>query len=375
MKVVHIITTLNIGGAEMMLFKLVKGVDRKLYPPVVISLMSGGELRQRFIDAGIEVYSLGMKRGLPAFSALKKMREIMQHVQPDVIQGWMYHGNFFSLLAKFFVKKDVNIFWNIRQCVYDLRNEKRLTSLVIRACAYFSWAPDKIIYNSKLSMFQHEGLGYRGNKSMLLPNGFDLKMFCPNESLRSDVRKELLLSEGSLLFGVIGRFHPMKDHYNFLCAAKQVLESCPHARFVMVGRNVCWDNEQLVEWIDALGLRDVVLLLGERKDIAAIDVALDVAVLSSNSEAFPNVVGEAMACATPCVVTDVGDAAYVVGGTGVVVPPNDANALASAMLKLADMSDFERSLLGERARERVEEMFSMEKVVQEYERLYSGELG
>jgi len=178
------------------------------------------------------------------------------------------------------------------------------------------------------------------------------------------------LPHGIVLLGMIGRFHPLKDHYNLLAAAKITLERHAGIHFFMAGRDVCEDNLDLMRWVHELDLLGSVSLLGERADIPSLNAAMDVAVLSSRSEAFPNVVGEAMACATPCVVTDVGDAAYVVGETGLVVPASNAEALAESMIEMIEMPDSKRVKMGEMARERVVELFSMDSVVKEYEKLY-----
>jgi len=372
LKILHIITGLNTGGAEMMLFKLVKGMDKTKFSPVVITLMDGGTLRQRFIDLGVDVYSLGMKRGIPSVSSIFRLWKIIRKVNPGVIQGWMYHGNLVASLAKILLRKKVKCFWNIRQSVYDLGKEKRLTSLLIRLGGYLSFLPEQILYNSRVSCVQHEGLGYRKIKSLVIPNGFDVNVFKSDSLAKKSVRNELGLSEDAVLMGMIGRFHPMKDHYNFLCAASRVLKEYPDVFFFMAGREVCVTNGDLMRWMAELDLAGKVFLLGERSDISRLNAAMDVAVLSSNSEAFPNVVGEAMACATPCVVTDVGDAAYIVGDSGLVVPASNASALAKAMVEMLALVPLERLRLGDMARKRVVDLFSMDSVVRDYEKLYKG---
>jgi len=371
--VLHIITSVNTGGAEMMLLKLIKGMDRDSFSPVVVTLIDGGSLRQQFVDLGVGVYSLGMRRGVPSVSSIFRLWKIIRKLNPDVIQGWMYHGNLTATLAKLFMRNKVKCCWNIRQCVYDLSEEKWLTSFLIRLGGYLSFSPEYIIYNSKVSRMQHENLGYSKNKSLMIPNGFELDIFRPDSSARCSVRNEFgLLDDDVVLIGIVGRFNPMKDHYNFLSAANRVVKTHPNVLFIMAGRDVCEGNVELVRWIRELGLVGKVSLLGERSDISRLDAAMDVAVLSSNSEAFPNAVGEAMACATPCVVTDVGDAAYIVGTTGLVVPPSDSKALAQAINYMIGLSCFERQKLGTRAKERVVDFFSMYSIVRDYENLYEG---
>jgi len=370
MKVVHIITSLNTGGAEMMLLKLLKGMDKNKFSPVVITLMDGGSLRERFISLDIDVHSLGMKRGVPSLASIFKLRQLMKKIQPDVIQGWMYHGNLVASLGNIFLQKKAVCFWNIRHSVYSLKHEKRLTAWLIRMGGFVSFLPQRILYNSKVSCKQHEGLKYCKHKSLVIPNGFNMHVFKPDALAKADLCDELTLPHDIVLLGMIGRFHPVKDHYNFLSAAKIILRRHAGIHFFMAGRDVCEDNSGLMRWVHELDLMGSVSLLGERSDIPSLNAAMDVAVLSSRSEAFPNVVGEAMACATPCVVTDVGDAAYVVGKTGLVVPASNAEALAEAMIEMIEMPSSKLVGMGEMARERVVELFSMDSVVKVYEKLY-----
>jgi len=369
-KVTYIITCLDTGGAEMMLYKLLNGMDQTQFSPVVITLMDGGTLRQRFVDMGIDVYSLGMKRGTPSFMSILKLKRLMKDLAPDVIQGWMYHGNLVASLGSIFSQKKTVCFWNILQSVYSLRSEKKLTAWLIRLGGALSFLPRRIIYISKVGCEQHERLGYCKHKSLVIPNGFDTHIFKPDALAKAGLCDELSLPHDVVLLGMIGRFHPMKDHYNFLSAAKKVLGEHPDIHFFMAGRDVCEDNVDLMRWVDELDLMGELSLLGERLDIPTLTAAMDIAVLSSSSEAFPTVVGEAMACATPCVVTDVGDATYIMGETGLVVPASNFEALAEAMIEMIEMPASKRAEMGKMARERVTELFSIGSVVKKYEKLY-----
>ena len=206
---------------------------------------------------------------------------------------------------------------------------------------------------------------------MVIPNGFDLAKFQPDGSARASVRAELGLSAETKLIGMAARFHPQKDHANFVAAAKCLHATMPAVHFVLWGKDVNWDNADLAGWIDEAGLRDCFHLLDLRLDAPRLTAALDVAALSSaRGEAFPMVIGEAMACAVPCAVTDVGDAKSMVAETGRTVPPGNADALAHAWQELLSMSDEERSLLGQRARQRVMEQYDIRKTSGQYAQLY-----
>jgi glycosyltransferase involved in cell wall biosynthesis len=208
---------------------------------------------------------------------------------------------------------------------------------------------------------------------VIIPNAFDLENFRPDPPARQSVRQELGLSPEAPLIGLINRFHPMKDHNNFIQAATLLLKSLPEAHFLLCGGGVTWENSELVGWIKAGNLQERCHLLGHRDDIPRLMAALDIVSLSSSGgEGFPNVIGEAMACGSPCVVTDVGDAALIVGETGVVVPKKDPQALAAGWHKLLlDLTREERVQLGLAARRRVTEQYSLNMITQQYQRVYA----
>ncbi|RMH34546.1 MAG: glycosyltransferase [Nitrospirae bacterium] len=368
-KILHIITGLDVGGAEMMLARLIENIDRNRFRCEVLSLAPPGDVARRIEGAGVNVHSLMMERRFFGVKTCQKLRSLVTEIAPDVVQGWMYHGNCAAWLASRMMPKQPPLFFNIRQCLYDLSREKPLTRLVIYIGARLSSSTVGIVYNSQLSRRQHEALGYEATKSIILPNGFDVNEFKPFKGARERLRREIGLKSDAVLVGIVGRFHPMKDYYNFILAASRVLRQCD-AYFVMVGRGLQRSNAQLNAWLHSLDLNDRVFLLGERTDMPSLYPALDLFVSSSNSEAFPNVVGEAMASAVPCVVTNVGDSAALVGETGKIVPPADADALARGILSLLNLSEEKRRALGAAARKRIREYFAIHTVVRRYEFLY-----
>jgi glycosyltransferase involved in cell wall biosynthesis len=367
----HIITSLSTGGAEMMLYKLLSAMDRSRFESSVISLVDKGIIGARIESLGVPVYSAGMRRGLPTPLSVWRLRQLVSQLQTDLIQGWMYHGNLAATLAPYLVNcPKIPVIWNVRHSVYDLVYEKRLTRSVIRLGAKLSSQERYIIYNSKTSALQHESLGYCSDRTTIVPNGFDCELFCPSEDARFKLRRQLGIDDTTSLIGLISRYHPMKDHANFLRAMAEPELHNAGINAVLVGRGVDDGNSELMGTIRSLGLEERVHLLGERKDIPEIMAGLNVAASSSYGEGFPNVIGEAMACGVPCVVTDVGDSCWVVGETGRVVPPRSPKALAKACASLLEMPEYERRKLGERARKRILENFSLEAIVKQYERIY-----
>ncbi|MBG1243271.1 glycosyltransferase family 4 protein [Nostoc sp. NZL] len=374
MKIIYIITGLSTGGAEVMLYKLLSRIDRKQFSPVVISLMDRGTWGDRIATLGIPIYTIGMKQGKPKLANIWQLIHIVRKLKPDLIQGWMYHGNLAAQFARLFIFKQVPILWNVRHSLYSLELEKPETTIIIKLCAQFSKFPKKIIYNSKNSAEQHEKSGYLIDKTCVIPNGFETDKFTPSAKARLSVRSELNTPENALLIGMIGRYHPIKDHFNFLQAAALLLKNYPNVQFVLAGNQVDWQNNILFELIHELGLLKQIHLLGERHDVPRLTAAFDIASSSSSGEAFSNVIGEAMSCGVPCVVTDVGDSAWIVSDTGKVVPPRDPEALANAWQALIDTGKEGREALGKAARARVIECFSLNSVVAQYEALYDNVL-
>jgi glycosyltransferase involved in cell wall biosynthesis len=370
MRVLHLITDLMTGGAEMMLYKLVSRFDRDRFDTSIVSLRGRGTMGARIEAVGVPVYAMGMEdAGSGAAGLLRLVREV-RRLKPDIIQGWMPHGNLCAALAGTMALR-AQVLWNVRCSIDDLANEKAATRAVIRAGALGSARVRRIIYNSRVAAEQHEALGYPAAKRCLLPNGFDCERFRPSPETRRALRAELGLGESDVVIGMVARFHPMKGHETFFRAAGTLAARYPSARFVLAGRGVVPEDAGLAALVRENGLQGRVHLLGEREDTFRIYPALDVSSLASSwGEGFPNVVGEAMACGVPCVVTDVGDSAWVVGGHGVVVAPDQPEALAAGWASLLEAGAEGRARLGEAARERVVEHFSLERVVAQYEELY-----
>ncbi|MBD2678370.1 MULTISPECIES: glycosyltransferase [Nostoc] len=370
MKIIYIITGLSTGGAEVMLYKLLSKINRQRFSPVVISLMDSGTWGDRIVNLGIPVYTIGMKPGTLKLINIWRMIHIVRQLKPDLIQGWMYHGNLAAQFVRLFIFRQVPVFWNIRHSLHSLELEKPRTTIIIKLCARFSHLPKKIIYNSQNSSKQHEKIGYCLEKTCVIPNGFETEKYIPSTEARLGVRSELNIPENSLLIGLIGRYHPIKDHFNFLQAAALLIKSYSNVQFVLVGNQVDWDNHILSELIHELGLIQHIYLLGERHDVPRLTAALDIASSSSSGEGFPNVIGEAMSCGVPCVVTDVGDSGWIVGDTGKVVPPKNPEALANAWQALINIGKDGRESLGKAARARVIKCFSLDSIVTEYEAIY-----
>ncbi len=372
MKVLHIITGLGTGGAEMMLYKLLSTETRENIEYEVISLSGLGPVAEKISALGVPVRALGMERGMPSVSLFWKLRRWIVDAEPDLVQSWMYHSDLLGGVAAR-LAGGRPVIWGIRNSDLVPGEAKRSTILVARLCARLSrFVPTKILCCSEASRKVHAALGYSGKKMVVVPNGFDLGTFQPDANARQSVMAELGLERGCFLIGHVARFDPQKDHPNFIAAAKRLLDHFPQAHFLLCGDNIERANHALVAEITNSELRHHFHLLGRRNDVARLVAAFDIAVSSSSfGEGFPNVIGEAMACAVPCVVTDVGDSALIVGETGRVVESRSPQALAGAMAEMLSLSTDERSTLARAARERVKAQFSLPQIVRRYHQLYA----
>ncbi|MGC9964506.1 MAG: glycosyltransferase [Syntrophobacteraceae bacterium] len=370
-KVVHLIDYMGLGGAEMMLLKLLSQMDRDRFESFVISMMPAGPVGERIMSLGLPVHILGMRAGKPSPTAFLKLVRLLRFMQPDVLQTWMVNANLAGALGGRLAGIQ-NLIWNIRGSELKTGECSRMTALAIRICARLSKWPAVVLSNSHAGLRACESNGYYSKRWLIIPNGFDLDVFHPDGNARKSVREELDLHNEAPLIGIVGRFHPMKDHATFVKAAERMHSLRPDVRFLMVGEGLTPHNRELREMAPRLVASNALHLLGVRHDIPRLLSALDVFSLTSHGgEGFPNVVGEAMACGVPCVVTNMaGDAPQIVGDTGIVVPAKRPAALAAAWHRLLTMPSSARKALGHAALDKVSRHYSIAAIVRLYEQVY-----
>lgn len=369
-RIVAIITGLSTGGAEAMLLKMLKRIDRNRYAMHVISLTDKGEIGPRIESLNIPVEALGMRPGVLSVFGFVRLLSRLRVLRPDVVHTWMYHSDLLGGLAARLVGIR-NIGWALHNSNLDRDKSKVATRAVMRTCAVASnRIPLRILSCSERARSIHVAAGYCASKMVVVPNGFDLDQFHPDSESRVSVRQELGLAPDTLLVGLIARSDPQKNHMGFVDAARQVQERIQDVHFLLAGSGIDATHPTLMQYIDGVGLRDAFHLMGQRADIPRLMASLDVLVSSSHSEAFPNVLGEAMACGVPCVVTNAGDSADMVGDTGRVVSVGDMASLAREVIRVLDMPPAQRRALGLKARERVRDKYEIGRVVREYEAFY-----
>src|SRR5690606_18379011 len=373
MKVLHVITGLNDGGAEAVLYRLITKSPEQDH--TVVSLMNEGKYGPLLEDLGVRVVCLGMNPGKPSIRRFWKLMRLIRAEAPDVVQTWMYHSDLFGGLAAR-MAGGKKIFWGIHHSTLEKGEAKRTTIVVAKVLALLSHiVPERIVCCAKKSLEVHSDIGYSRNKLLVIPNGYDLSKFMVDEHSGSQVRASLGISPETFLLGKVGRYDPFKDHDNLLSALFQLQLSGVDSNCLLVGRGLTSENSELIARITELGLGDKIILAGQRTDIPAIMNALDLHVLSSSSEGFPNVLAEAMACGTPAVSTDVGDAGEIIGDPASLCPPRNPKALSELMLAmhsewLERPDDWAERRI--RCVEHIKNNFSIERMVAAYEQCWFG---
>lgn len=372
MKILHIITGLEHGGAEGLLCRLIAASSTET-EHIVISLGGLSYYGPRLLASGVEVHTLEMPAGRVTFSGLLTLRRIIRAFSPDVVQTWMYHADLLGgVVARWAGIRAVC--WNIRNSNLVAGKSSFSARAAAKICAHISSrVPARIICCSEQAAKLHQSIGYQANKFVVIPNGYDVAQFSPSKDKGAKLREEWHIHPDELLLGMVARWDPQKDHASLLSAMALVKRTRPQLRCVLVGPNMDQHNTELMALIASNRLQDSVVLAGPRDDIPAVMNALDLHVLSSSyGEAFPNVVAEAMACGTPCVVTDVGDAPLIVGNTGRVVTPNNSGLLAQAIEQVLLIIDSPQSgEVKQTCRSHIVENFDINRIARFYYDIWS----
>lgn len=374
MRVLHIITGLGAGGAENMLERVLSQLDPHQVTSHVIALKEGGPMADSIAARGIPVEIMGLDSFLPrTLMPLRLMRRI-RRIQPDVIQTWLYHADLIGGMAARMARpfgKSIPVAWGVRQSVVNPNLLKPATWRIIRSAAIAShFIPQSIVINATASIASHAALGYDTSKFLLIPNGFDSDRFRPDSEARNILRRQLGIAPETILVGLAGRYDPHKHYPGFFAAARAITLQRPDIAFVACGEGVDRGNPNMARLLAEYDAPSQLHLLGRQTDMPKFWAALDIAVSASVGEGFSNSIGEAMSCGLPCVVTNVGDSASILANNGCVVPPGNAEALAQAILTLSAMPPEKRHALGQRARIRIQNEYSLTSATQSFVNLW-----
>lgn len=371
MKILHIITDLNVGGAEMMLLNLVVEHHKYGFEILVIGLANDGPIGEKLRQFGIPVVTLGMKTNHQDQFPFLRLVNLIKSIKPDIIQTWMYHADLFGSLAAL-IAGNPRVIWGLHHTLNKSIEIKPFTNIIIRINSLLSnFIPKKVICCSVETMRSHIKIGYSVRKLVVIPNGTDLVRFQMDRDAGLMIKNEFGLSPENHLIGMIARFHPQKDHHTFIQAAKILNKVSPKVHYILAGAQMDYANKEIVNWINEVGLENHIHLTGLRNDIPQLISSLDIATLSSAfGEALPVSICEAMACGIPCVVTDVGDSKKIVANAGICVPTRNPNALADGWNQILSLNPAERSNLGKLARAKIEKEYNITFTARRYSEVY-----
>ena len=367
----HIVPGLGDGGAEAILYRLIKSLKQFEYR--VVCLGKEGKYSVLLRELGIRVDVLDLEPNFAGFLRLPIIVRIYMDFRPQVIQGWLYHGNLVASIFRL-AKKKPRVLWALHHSDLVRGVDPWHTHASSKLCAMLSPStPDAIICVANSTKRAHFESGYNSEKMVVISNGYDVEHFRPDSHARNSLRSALGIGKNLFVFGTVARYAPQKDIPNALNAISKLASAMHQFVFLFVGEGMSRENHELTMQIKRLGIEDYVQLLGTQQEIHKIYPALDVFVSSSAfGEAFPNVISEAMSCGVPCVTTDVGDSALIVGQTGKTVPPSDARELSIAMQTMMVLSQKKTEWANRKsdARARIVEEFNLVSSASGYEKLW-----
>lgn len=364
--VAFVTSGLGTGGAEIVLLNILRELDRTRFAPVVISLTGKGPVSDAIALLNVPVHHVDIRqRPLRDFVRLVRL---LRRLRPAVVQTWMYHGDLIGSLAARAA--------GLRAIAWSLHNlrlavDARSTRWVRNACALISARVPRVILScSQATAAYHADCGYARGRMQVIPNGFDTARFRPDPEARAALRSSLGIAETSCLVIHLGRLDPVKNHPGFVRAAALAAERHPDVQFLMAGHGVDPDNTHLGDLVRTSKLDGRLRLLGPRSDVPRLLAACDLLVQTSTTEAFPMALGEAMSCGVPCIATDVGDSALLIGNSGRVVPVEDDRAMAQAIEQFVQLPQPTRDALGQAARQRILDNFDIRLITRRYEAIY-----
>jgi len=364
-----ILSSLNYGGAERQLINLLRDLNKEKFKPTVVTYYQGGRWEEAIGNIpGVAFASLRMKGRFDLFRMFVKGAFLIHKYRPHILYGLL--GDSCTLaffLGKLFRKR---IIWGLRATNLNFREYSLFSGIVYRLNALLSRWADMIICNSWSGIEYHSSLGYKWENMVVVPNGIDISFFRNRFSESKILRESWGVPLDAQLIGRVGRLDTIKDYSTFLKAAAITSDRKKSAYFAIVGEGTDEAKADLVNLSSSLGIKDRLIWLGPQENLPPIYSAFTISCSSSFGESFPNVIAESLACETPCVATDVGDSAKVLGPGGIIVPPKDPYALANAFEKVISMSEKDLRDIGKKGRNHICQKFAIEKMVRNTENIF-----
>ncbi|MGH8234759.1 MAG: glycosyltransferase [Rhodanobacteraceae bacterium] len=366
-----LVRSLRQGGAERQLVALARGLHHRGWPVTVVCCYGGGVFQAELEKSGVPLIDLHKRGRWDVAGFMWRLLRTLRDSHAEIVHGYMTLGNMLALLAHA-VRPRTRVVWGVRSTIIDRTRRDWLSRLNFRMSCSAARFADRIIANSEAGAVHHASLGYPHGRIEVIPNGIDTERFHFDATGRNRLRDEWKVADNTTLVGLVGRIDPMKDHATFLQAAELLAARDDRLRFVCVGGGDSGFAQGIKALATRLGLDPRLVWAGARNDMAAIYSALDIAASSSCGEGFSNVIAEAMACGRPCVVTDVGDSARIVGTCGAVVKAGDPSALADAIERVAkELGDpGESARLRAASRARIEESYSLDALLRNSEKAF-----
>ena len=363
-KIAFLIESLRCGGAQKQLATLAKTLKKEGFDITILYFYPDGFFEPELKDSGIHLISLEKRGRWDLFAFFLRLVHHLRVIQPDVLHGYLETANLLTIFLKAFLPS-TQMIWGVRVSNIDLSRYDWLSRLLFPWECFLSQFTDLIIVNSHAGRSYYLEQGFPANKMVVIPNGIDTEHFKPDTEARQRVRSEWGILEETILIGLVGRFDPMKDHTTFLKAAALLCQERQDVGFVCVGSGSEDYTKELQQLVKQLDIVEKVVWAGNRADMSAVYNALDILCSSSAyGEGFGNAIGEAMACGVPCVVTDVGDSAWIVENTGIVVPPQNPEALVAGWSSLIKQEQYKNSVLKLKIRSRIVSEFSCDQLFQ-----------
>lgn len=368
-KVAFLVRSLEYGGAERQVVTLANALDKTCFDVTILCFYSGGELENQ-LDDGVRLIYLKKQGRWDILAFLWQLYRALKNIQPAILHGYLSTQNLLTILFKPFLL-DTRMFWGIRATKVDFSRYSRLAALLFRLECFFSRFADLIIVNSEAGYKYHLMQGFPKAKMVVINNGIDTNLFKIDSEARIKIRAEWQILPQTILIGLVGRLDPIKDHSTFLQSAALLAKNRHDVRFVCVGSGTENQMQTLSQLAKQLGIEDKVLWAGKRVNMSEVYNALDLLSSSSQSEGFANAIAEAMACGVSCVVTDVGDSALIVGDIGVVLPPQNPEALVAGWIACLAK---DRDAIRLQARSRIVDNFSVQQLVKQTQSVIKSQL-